>query len=93
MNPSDFVCTKFWSIVIFIHFLLIKLIRIGAHEIDTSGSLYDVEKVWAHENYRPYQRYNDISVFKLSAPVKNEKALAACNHKIFLFFFILKKKI
>ena len=37
-----------------------------------------VQNVWAHENYRSYQRYNDISMFKLSQAVRSEFGLAAC---------------
>lgn len=54
------------------------LIKVGASNIDSTGTLHKVQGVWAHENYRPYQRYNDISLFKLAQPVQNEKALAAC---------------
>lgn len=54
------------------------LIKVGAHNIDSSGTFHRVENVWAHENYRSYQRYNDISLFKLSVPVRSEYGLAAC---------------
>lgn len=54
------------------------LVKVGASNIETTGTLHKVEKVFAHENYRSYQRYNDISMFKLAQPVRSEYGLAAC---------------
>lgn len=40
-------------------------IKVGAHDLKNSGEFYEVAEVKAHENYRVWRRYNDITLFKL----------------------------
>ena len=41
-------------------------IKVGGHDIKSSGDFFDVAAVYSHENYRNWRRYNDISLFKLA---------------------------
>lgn len=41
-------------------------VKVGGHDVRTSGTFHDVAAVYAHENYRSWRRYNDISLFKLA---------------------------
>lgn len=44
-------------------------IKIGGHDLRTSGEFYDVSEVNPHENYRVWRRYNDIALYKLSRDI------------------------
>lgn len=41
-------------------------VKVGGHDLRNSGEFYNVSAVYAHENYRNWRRYNDISLFKLA---------------------------
>lgn len=41
-------------------------VKVGGHDIRTTGDFYPVSAVYPHENYRNWRRYNDISLFKLA---------------------------
>ncbi|KAI1289965.1 Clotting factor B [Halotydeus destructor] len=41
-------------------------VLVGGHDIKVDGTFYDVATVIPHENYRPWRRYNDIALFKLT---------------------------
>lgn len=50
----------------------------GAHQLSSDeGPKYTVEKVLAHENYRAHERYNDITLFRLSEdlPIGNNPSI------------------
>lgn len=41
-------------------------VKVGGHDLRTSGEFYNVSAVYSHENYRNWRRYNDISLLRLS---------------------------
>jgi secreted trypsin-like serine protease len=44
-------------------------VKVGGHDLKTSGVMYDVAEVYPHENYRVWRRYNDIALFKLAKDI------------------------
>jgi len=44
-------------------------IRVGAHDLKSSGFFVDVSEVKVHESYTATQHKNDIALFKLSVPL------------------------
>lgn len=41
-------------------------VKVGGHDLKTSGEFYDVAEVKPHENYRVWRRYNDVALFRLA---------------------------
>jgi len=53
-------------------------VKILADRLDETGTLYTVDRVFVHENYRSFRRYNDISMLKLSTPVTDPRIGFVC---------------
>jgi secreted trypsin-like serine protease len=41
-------------------------VKVGGHDLKTSGVMYEVSEVTTHENYRTWSRYNDIALIRLA---------------------------
>lgn len=44
-------------------------VKVGGHDLRTSGDFYEVAEAIPHENYRTWRRYNDIALFKLAKKI------------------------
>lgn len=44
-------------------------VKVGAHDLETSGRLMEVEQLIVHEHYSPRQQNDDIALLKLKSPL------------------------
>ncbi|XP_013792869.2 venom serine protease-like, partial [Limulus polyphemus] len=92
VNPQRFICggtiINKVSIVTAAHCLVTQFgnrqnssifVRVGAHDIDNSGTDYQVNKVIVHKDYNYPSHYYDIGLILLSKPVEyNDEVQPLC---------------
>ncbi|XP_076343519.1 clotting factor G beta subunit isoform X1 [Tachypleus tridentatus] len=92
VNPHRFLCggsiINKVSVVTAAHCLVTQFgnrqnysifVRVGAHDIDNSGTNYQVDKVIVHQGYKHHSHYYDIGLILLSKPVEyNDKIQPVC---------------